>query len=151
MVKKIDTSINVEKEIIRKLDNYGKLMNLTRKQIIIKIFSHLVKKTKNAVFMVGPTVMYQAAGCKYHKLTLHLTLDEMEMIKQIRMVTLCSVSLVFFIAMKFFGEKILSRVSKSSITNRIFSSYNNLNNYPGYFTFIENIQKKARTFVRLIE
>jgi hypothetical protein len=136
MSKRYDTSINIEKTVMNKIELYQEKCRLSKQDIILKILSHLIKKSKRAVFLNGPTVGYQARGGDYRKLTLHLSGRELEILKQIRVVTLLSVSYVLTISMDLFGEKVLKRVFKSKWARKIFSNYFYKGSYPGYSTFL---------------
>jgi len=148
---KYETSVNIKKDIFDKLVYYEKITSLSKQEIIMKFLSHYIKKTKKCVFLTNATVSYQPRGCRYKKLTLHLDGKEVEFLRQIRVVTLLSVSFVLFLAMKFYGEKILIRAKSSKLTRMILKKFNRMDSYPEFSSFLNELFKSNRYFLQFQE
>jgi hypothetical protein len=146
-----DTSINIDMDIYEQLDYYSRITNLSKQEIIIKLLKHFIKKTVKSIFFARPTILYQAKGGVYKKLTLHLGPNEVELLKQISVVTLLSVSLILNVAMKLFGEKILSRLKNSNLVRKILSNFNIKVSYPEYSIFCNEITKSNRHILKSYE
>jgi len=132
MRKEYDTSININSEILEEIDRYSDLLNLSRCQIIMKILRRFIKKSQWWIFFVKATGTYQPNIGSYENVTLHLDYEEVEIFRQIRIITRISTSYIFFIAMKLFGEKILKRAITSKGVRKIFRKYLFSGSYPEY-------------------
>jgi hypothetical protein len=141
---KFDTSINIDKKLLTKVEEYARILKLKKQDIILKVLEHFIKLSKCGIFIKDRTVGYQFKSGNYKKLTLHLDLRELEIFRQIRVVTLLSTSFVFFIAMDLFGYKLFNKAKKSEWTSRCIRNYSYSGNYPEYSLFI----KKTLTLFR---
>jgi hypothetical protein len=141
---KIDTSINIDERILRRVEEYADVLHLTKTEVIFKILAHFIKRSRNGLFLKGRTVGYQGKTGNYKKVTLHLTPREVEIFRQIRVVTLLSTSYVFFIAMELFGNKIFKRAKKSQWVLKNIQNYSYSGSYPEYLQLV----KKSITLFR---
>jgi hypothetical protein len=132
MKTKIDTSISIDQHILNRLEKYSKSLGLSKQDIIIKSLAHFIKRSRSGVFMKSKTVGYQVKSGSYKKLTLHLSPRELEIFKQIRVVTLLSTSYVFAIAMDLFGYKLFKKAKKSKWILTTILSYTIWGSYPEY-------------------
>jgi hypothetical protein len=145
MEDKFDTSINIRPNLLEKINYYSENTNFTSQEIIIRLLAYFIRMTQNCVFIDGPLVSYQIRGVSYKKLTLHLTSEEVAMLRQIRIVTLLSVSLVLYLAMILFGERLLGRLKKSV---RFLKKINTQISYPEFSSFISETIKLNRYFLQ---
>jgi hypothetical protein len=129
---KIDTSININNCLLRKVENYSKNFGMAKQEIILKVLAHFIKRSREGVFIKRPTVGYQRKSGDYKKLTLHLDVRELEIFKQIRVVTLLSTSYIFFIAMDIFGDKLFKRAKNSKLALRNIHNYHYSGSYPEF-------------------
>jgi hypothetical protein len=149
MKTKFDTSLNIDCELLGKIEYYEKVTKFTKQQIILKFLSHFIKKWKNGLFLRDrPTVLYQPGGHCYKKITLHLTAEEVELLKQIRLVTLTSVSFSLFIAMMLMGNKILFKAKNSNWARKILSNYNSIQFFPVFKLLINELYKNYHQYIQ---
>jgi hypothetical protein len=132
MRRKYDTSININNILLKRVRAYSKATGISKQEIILTVLSHFIKRTKRGIFLKSRTVGYQEKNGNYKKLTLHLDSKELEIFRQIRVVTLLSTSYVFFIGMELFGDKLFKRAKKSKWVLKRICNYFYLGSYPEY-------------------
>jgi hypothetical protein len=144
MTIKYDTSINIDSFLLQRVRKYAKVFGLSKQEIIIKVLMHFIKRSRRCVFIKRRTVGYQVNNGNYKKLTLHLDSRELEILKQIRVVTLLSTSYVLFIAMDLFGDRLFTKAKKSKWTLKNFRKYYYWGNYPEYELYINKTLALSR-------
>jgi hypothetical protein len=144
MKNKFDTSINIEICLLRRVDYFAKILSITRQAVILKVLSHFIKRSRFGIFIKGGTVGYQLKNRNYKKVTLHLDSRELEIFKQVRVVTLLSTSYVFYIAMDLFGDKLFNKAKKSPRISKIILNYLYEGSYPEYDLFLRKTLALSR-------
>jgi hypothetical protein len=144
---KYDTSINIDSVLLKRVENYSKIFRISKQEVVLKILSHFIKRSRYGVFIKRRTVGYQVKKGIYKKLTLHLNSEELEIFRQIRVVTLLSTSYVFYIAMDLFGYKLFNRAKKSKWTLTCIRNYFFSGSYPEFIIFIKKTMELYRYWV----
>jgi hypothetical protein len=136
MKTKIDTSINIENKLLARIEKYTKFSGISKEGVITKVLAHFIKQSRRGIFLKARTVGYQPKKGCYKKLTLHLDSRELEIFRQIRVVTLLSTSYVLFIAMELFGDKLFSKAEKSRWALSKIKNYTYWGSYPEYSIYM---------------
>ncbi len=120
----IKTTINIRLEILSKIADSAKDLNISLNKLISLLFIRMIHDKMHKIMMFKP-VKYQETGDEiiYHKLHIALSSDLYEKALDLRKVLKMSVSLIIAKAVDKYLQGIVDDVSRTGRTDNYFRSY----------------------------